>query len=129
MLTRKAIFYAVAGALAWTSSLRGQEAISELRLKLSTPDGSPVNGALVALLNMRDSVVAEGLANESGTRVLIAPRGAYRVRVRRIGYLPFVSSELTLPRANELLLNIESPRVVLRSIVVTSTSQCSRNDP
>ena len=129
MLTRKAIFYAVAGALAWTSSLRGQEATSELRIKLSTPDGSPVNGALVALLNAKDSVVAEGLASESGIRLLLASRGAYRVRVRRIGYLPFVSSELTLPRANELVLSVESPRVVLQSIVVNSKSQCSRSDP
>src|SRR5439155_26243246 len=111
------------------SSLRGQEATSELRIKLSTPDGSPLNGALIALLNAKDSVVAEGLASESGMRVLVAPRGAYRVRVRRIGYLPFVSSELTLPHANELVLNVESPAVVLRSIVVTSTSECSRNDP
>ena len=59
----------------------------------------------------------------------MAPHGAYRVRVRRIGYLPFVSSELTLPRAGELLLSVESPRVVLQSIVVNSKSQCSRNDP
>ena len=103
-MTRQAVFYAVAGVLAWASSLRGQEATSELRIKLSTPDGSPVNGALVALLNAKDSVVAEGLASESGIRLLLASRGAYRVRVRRIGYLPFVSSELTLPRATELVL-------------------------
>ena len=119
----------VAGTLVWCGSLRGQQATSEVRIKLSTADGSPVTGALVALLNVRDSVVAEGLASESGTRVLMAPHGAYRVRVRRIGYLPFVSSELTLPRAGELLLSVESPRVVLQSIVVNSTSQCSRNDP
>jgi hypothetical protein len=119
----------VAFALAWGSCLRGQQATSELRIKLSTLDGSPVTGALVGLLNPRDSVVAEGLASESGTRVLSAPRGSYRVRVRRIGFLPFISSELTLPRANELVLNVESPRVILESIVVNSRSQCSRNDP
>jgi hypothetical protein len=115
--------------LVWCGSLRGQPATSELRIKLSTPDGSPVTGALVALLDARDSVVVEGLASESGTRVLMAPRGAYRVRVRRIGYLPFMSSEVALPRAGELSLSIESPRVVLQSIVVNSKSQCSRNDP
>ena len=128
-MSRRTILYAATvGALASASAVRAQEA-SELRVKLSTPDGSPVSGALIALLNAKDSVVAEGLASESGTRVLVAPRGAYRVRVRRIGYLPFVSSELTLPHANELVLNVESPAVVLRSIVVTSTSECSRNDP
>lgn len=129
-MTRRTIWYAVViVVLASASSLRGQGATSELRVKLRTPDGSPVSGALVALLNAKDSVVAEGLASESGMRVLAAPRGAYRVRVRRIGYLPFVSSELTIPRANELVLNVESPRVILQSIVVTSTSHCSRNDP
>ena len=128
-MTSRVIRYAVAIALAGASSLRGQQTTSELRIKLSTLDGSPVNGALVALLNTKDSVVAEGLAAESGTRLLLAPRGAYRVRVRRIGYLPFVSSEVTLPRANELVLSVESPHVVLQSIVVNSESQCSRNDP
>src|SRR5438105_15195628 len=99
---------------------------SELRIKLGSPDGSPVSGALIALLNTRDSVVAEGLASEDGIRVFRVARGAYRVRVRRIGYLRFVSSELTLPRANELALNSGRPRVVLQSIIVTSTSQCGR---
>ena len=128
-MTSRVICFGVAGALAWASGLRAQEATSDLRIKLSTADGSPVSGALVALLNAKDSVVAEGLASEVGTRVLLAPRGVYRVRVRRIGYLPFVSSELTLPRAKELALSVESPRVVLQSIVVNSKSQCSRNDP
>lgn len=116
------------GALA-SSSLAAQDVKTELRVRLNPIDGSAVSGALVALLNSRDSVVAEGLASQEGTRVLFAPRGAYRIRVRRIGYLPFVSSELTLPRANELVLNVESPHVVLQSIVVNSTSQCSRSDP
>jgi len=116
-------------AAAAASGLRAQDTRAELRIKLSSPDGSPVSGALVALLNVRDSVVAEGLASENGTRLLVAPRGAYRVRVRRIGYLPFISSELTIPRGEELVLNIESPRVTLQSIVVTSNSPCGRNDP
>jgi hypothetical protein len=119
----------VVATLVSASLLRGQETSSELRIRLAAPDGSPVSGALVALLNNRDSVVAEGLANENGIRVLTASRGAYRVRVRRIGFLPFVSSELTMPRASELVLNVESPHVMLQSIVVNSRSQCSRNDP
>ena len=115
-------------ALGLSSSVGAQDAGSELRVKLRPTDGSVVSGALVALINARDSVVTEGLANQDGVRVLFAPVGAYRIRVRRIGYLPFLSSELSLPRAGELVLNVESPRVVLESIVVTSRSQCSRND-
>jgi hypothetical protein len=129
-MSRRTILCAVVvGAFALGACLRAQEPTSELRIKLSAPDGSAVSGALVALLNAKDSVVAEGLTGETGTRSLIAPRGAYRVRVRRIGYLPFVSSELTLPRAAELALNVESARVVLRSIVVNSKSRCGRSEP
>lgn len=125
----RALLFGIIFVSAAASSLGAQDGKSELRIKLNPTDGSQVSGALVALLNSRDSVVAEGLASEQGTRVLFAPRGAYRIRVRRVGYLPWVSSELTLPRSSELILNVESPRVVLQSIVVNSTSQCSRNDP
>jgi hypothetical protein len=129
-MIRRAIRYTViVGAMLLASSIGAQESTSELRVKLSSADRSQVNGALVALLDAKDSVVAEGLASEDGIRILRAPRGAYRVRVRRIGYLPFVSTELTLPSASELVLNVESPRVVLQSIVVNSKSQCGRNDP
>ena len=51
------------------------------------------------------------------------------MRVRRSGYLPFLSSELTLPRAKELVLNVESPHVELEGIVVNSKSPCKRTDP
>jgi hypothetical protein len=112
-----------------TSSAQSQGNQSELKIKLSAIDGAPVSGALIALLDSRDNVVAEGVATEDGTRTLRAPPGTYRVRVRRIGYLPFVSNALTLPSANDLVLNVESPRVVLQSIVVNSRSQCQRSDP
>ena len=103
--------------------------MSELRVRLQSNDGIPVAGALVALLDANDSVVAEGLSTERGTRVLRAPSGVYRVRARRIGFLPFVSSPVVVPRQGELLLAIETSRVVLERIVVNSKSQCSRSDP
>lgn len=130
-MVRRIFLYLVGfGALAAVAvaKVSAQNATSELRVKLTTPDGSPVTGALIALLDAKDSVVAEGLASETGIRTLLAPRGAYRLRVRRIGYLPFVSTEMTLPRPSELRLSIESPRVILESIVVNSRSQCGRND-
>jgi hypothetical protein len=91
-------------------------------------DGTPPKGALVALLNARDSVVAEGLTSETGGRILRAAPGTYRVRVRRIGYLPWVSAPVSLPRDGSLSLNVESARVALERIVVNSGSQCARND-
>jgi hypothetical protein len=105
------------------------QAQSELSVRLQSNDGNPVGGALVALLDANDSVVAEGLSTESGTRVLRAPSGVYRVRARRIGFLPFVSSPVVIPRQGELLLAIETSRVVLDRIVVNSKSPCNRNDP
>jgi hypothetical protein len=119
----------VLGVCVLSSSARGQEAKTELRIRLNGMDGAPLSGALVALLNPRDSVVAEGLSTEAGGRVLRATPGVYRVRVRRIGYLPFVSDPVSLPRESALSLNIESPRVVLERIVVNSKSPCARNDP
>ena len=116
------------GACMLTSSARGQEAATELRIKLNGIDGSPVSGALVALMDSRDSVVAEGLSTDAGARVLRAPSGVYRIRVRRIGYLPFISDPVSLPGAGQLSLNVESPRVVLDRIVVNSKSPCGRND-
>ena len=105
------------------------QAVSELRVRLQSNDGIPVAGALVALLDGNDSVIVEGLSTERGTRVLRAPSGVYRVRARRIGFLPFVSSPVVVPQQGELLLTIETSRVVLNRIIVNSKSPCNRNDP
>jgi hypothetical protein len=110
------------------STASPQAAQSELRVKLRANDGTPVVGALVALLDGGDRVVAEGLSSQSGTRVLRAPSGVYRVRTRRIGYLPLVSAPVVVPSHDELLLVIESSRVVLDRIVVNSRSECGRGD-
>jgi hypothetical protein len=116
------------GVCVLSSTARGQE-LSELRIRLDGPGGTPVSGALVALLNAGDSVVAEGLSSETGSRILRAPSGVYQIRVRRIGYRPFVSNGVSVPHSSELVLNVESARVVLESIVVNSKSQCKVNDP
>src|SRR3981081_3548762 len=105
-----------------------QLAQPELRVKLRSNEGVAVAGALVALLDSTDRVVAEGLSSESGTRVLRAPSGVYRVRTKRIGFLPFVSSPVSIPREDELLLVVATPRVVLDRIIVTSKSECGRGD-
>jgi hypothetical protein len=101
---------------------------SDLKVRLQSNDGIPIAGALVALLDANDSVVVEGLSGEGGTRVLRAPSGVYRVRTRRIGFLPLVSSPVALPRQEELVLVVETTRVVLDQIVVNSKSQCGRSD-
>lgn len=127
MRLRALLFRPVIGACVLALSARAQEATTELRIGLNG-NGAPVGGALVALLDAHDSVVAEGLSTESGARVLRAVPGVYRVRVRRIGYLPFVSDPVSVPREGALSLSVESPRVVLERIVINSKSPCSRND-
>lgn len=126
---RRTLFAALVAGCLMSRSLGAQQPASELRVRLNAVDGGPVAGALVALLDSRDSIVAEGLSSESGVRTLRAMPGTYRVRVRRIGYLPFVSGPIAVPRAGDLALSVESPRVVLEGIVVNSRSQCRRKDP
>ncbi len=102
---------------------------TEVRVRLESTDGSSVSGALVALLDSGQRVVAEAVSSENGTRVLTAPPDSYRIRVRRIGFRPFLSEPVSVPLPGEHLLKIESPRVLLESVVVTSKSQCGPIDP
>ena len=95
-------------------ALSPQAAQSELRVRLQSSEGIPISGALLALLDPNDTVVAEGLSTERGTRMLRAASGVYRVRARRIGFLPFVSPPVAIPRQDELLLAIETSRVADR---------------
>jgi hypothetical protein len=103
--------------------------VADVSIRLQSAAGSPVEGALVALLNVRDSVVAEGLSTEGGTRVLRAPPGTYRVRARRIGFLPFISTPVALPQPDQLLLVVETQKVVLNRVVVEARSECKSGDP
>jgi hypothetical protein len=126
--SQRALLAAIGFGIGLPLCAAAPQAASELRVRLQSNDGIPVSGALVALLDGNDSVVVEGLSTESGTRVLRAPSGVYRVRARRIGFLPFVSSPVVVPQQGELLLAIESSRVVLNRIIVNSKSSCNRND-
>jgi hypothetical protein len=105
---------------------QAQDSTAEFRVRLVTDTDVPVMGALVAILAASDSVVDEGLTSRSGTRVLRAPPGAYRVRVRRIGFYPFISRTVWIPTADELLLRLDTQRVLLDTVRVTVRSECGR---
>jgi hypothetical protein len=75
-------------------------------------------------MDSADRVVTESLANRTGQATLRAPAGRYRLRVRRIGYQPFVLPVVELPHAAELVVFVNSPRVVLTTVVVNATAQC-----
>jgi hypothetical protein len=111
-------------------ALHAQPLTAELRVRIESNTGLPLSGALVALVSARDSVAAEGVTRVDGRRTLMAPPGTYRVRVRRIGYRPFVSGDVTLPQPNadELVLRVETERVVLATMIVTAKYQCGAID-
>lgn len=102
----------------------GQTGVTLLRVELATADGHPVTGALIALLDMNDRVLSEGLSADDGSGVLRALAGQYRIRVRRIGFRPFTSDVVTMPREKAIAIQVESPRVVLSTIVITAKATC-----
>ncbi|MEP6506962.1 MAG: carboxypeptidase-like regulatory domain-containing protein [Gemmatimonadales bacterium] len=103
------------------ATAQGQAA--DLRVRIEAGPGVPISGALVAVLDGQ-RVVAEGLSSTRGIIALSAPPGTYRVRVRRIGFRPFVSGAVTVPSLNELPLRVETEHVVLEALVVSEAAKC-----
>ncbi|CAN5685995.1 hypothetical protein BH23GEM1_BH23GEM1_10550 [soil metagenome] len=84
----------------------------------------PLNGALVALLDRQGAVVAEALSSAAGFPAFTAPAGSYRVRVRRIGYRPYVSDMVELSGRRALTIVVQSEPVVLSTIVISARTSC-----
>lgn len=99
-----------------------------LQVRVVASNGIPLSGALVALVDQQNAVVAEGLSSEAGTRTLSAAPGTYRVRVRRIGYQPFFSDAVTLPRSSELVIKVDDRKVVLSAMVIKANTKCGKFD-
>jgi len=99
---------------------------AELVVRVEVETGGPLPGALVALVNPADSIVDESLSGPGGRVTLQAVAGQYRVRVRRIGYRPYYTELIAVPRDDDLIVSVESPRVVFQSMVVSARSQCGR---
>ena len=128
---RRQILRLLGGVIAAVGSapLSGaQEPEADFRVRVEASDGSRIAGALIALMDSTQTVVREGVSNEDGMRVLRAPPGAYRVRVRRIGFLPYLSDPVSVAPGSDILLRVNSPRVLLQTIVVTSRSRCGAID-
>jgi len=115
-------------ALFHASDVTAQQPVVDLGIRLIGESGANVSGALIALIDKDDRVVTEELSREDGTRVLRAPPGEYRVRVRRIGYAPFRSDPVVLPHRGVLVLHLDSRRVALRTVVVNEKSRCRAMD-
>lgn len=106
------------------SSLPGQTV--ELRLREDSL-GVPIVGAIVRLFHDK-SVVSQGLTDESG-RVVLRGRsaGTYRLSIARIGWTGLEPAPFALDSGQVLRLSLgmSSKRVLLPSIEVRSTSNCS----
>lgn len=83
-----------------------------------------LSGALVALVDERGAVTVEGLASENGYRTFFVAAGRYRVRVRRVGFRPYVSGPLELAPARVVTVAVQSQPVVLSTIVISARSSC-----
>lgn len=83
-----------------------------------------LSGALVALVDGNGAVTAEGLTSANGYRTFFVPAGRYRVRVRRIGFVPYVSGALDLASAQVVTVPVQSQPVVLSTIVISARSSC-----
>lgn len=99
------------------------QSTTDLRLQVVGGERTPIVGALVAIAD-GDRIIAEALSTQRGTVTLSAPPGTYTIRVRRIGYKPYLSAPTTLPINNELTLAVQTERIILDAMVVSASAQC-----
>ena len=101
-----------------------------LRLHVTeATSGLPVAGGIADVLDSLGAVVAQGVLSADGRRLLALPGpGRYRVRVRRIGYEPFVTNAPAVAGVGspELALAVPARRIILSAILVNA-SRCSRD--
>ncbi len=111
-------------ALLRTTPLAAQSVYGVVRL---ASDSMPASGALVALLDSTGHEAVRTFASVQGRYVLRASApGAYRLRVLRIGYEPWVSPGFFLAarQPREYSPVIPGVAVKLPRITVTGTSRC-----
>ena len=126
-LWRRLALLSCAAAIAGFAPAAEAQELETLRLQVETASGQRLSGALVALVDRNNRVLAESLSNSNGLLSLSAVAGEYRIRVRRVGYRPYYSTAVTLPRGL-LVVKAESPRVELASMVVSAKAQCGRRN-
>ncbi|HEY8164247.1 MAG TPA: carboxypeptidase-like regulatory domain-containing protein, partial [Gemmatimonadaceae bacterium] len=114
------------GLVVCAQAVNAQTPGTELKVRIESNAGVAISGALVALVDAAGNAATEVVTRADGRRTLTAPPGTYHVRVRRIGYRPFVSGDVTLPQKNadELVLRAETDRIMLATIVVSAKSDC-----
>lgn len=125
-MIRKARFVLVL-AFAFLGATLGAQppAGNAVRLTVKQSDGSPIAGALVALIDKDGAIVGEEITSAAGFRQMRVMSGTYRVRVKRIGYEPYFSDPIAVSKDIDLSVVVSDTRVALSTVVVTSKSECS----
>jgi hypothetical protein len=83
-----------------------------------------IAGAIVTVLDGRDSVLARVPASESGTFAVIAAPGAQSLRVVRIGFSPVSIALVGTERAAEFRIEMTRVATLLGSVRVRANSDC-----
>jgi len=115
----------VAGLLAATPHLGGAQTV--LGQLFDSDTGSPIEGALVRLLDQNDDEVTGYLTNAAGRFVLRAPApGSYRARAERIGYETVDSETFALEAGQQFGLRLETSQtaIELEELRVESAKRC-----
>jgi hypothetical protein len=112
-------------ALILLPSSQSRAQLATVGVEARERDGSPIRGALVAIMS-GSRVVTEGITDSRGFRSLSVPSGRYRVRLRRVGYTPYLSEEITIPYNGTFEIIPDSRRIQLQTVVVSSKSACRR---
>jgi hypothetical protein len=92
----------------------------------------PVPGAVVSAVDTAGRSVSTALTSEQGTGILrVGGAGGYTIAVRRIGFRPFVTGELTIRRGIDttITLVLVSQRAVLPPARVKAHRECDAEAP
>ncbi|MGI8618255.1 MAG: carboxypeptidase-like regulatory domain-containing protein [Gemmatimonadaceae bacterium] len=125
-LARKIVPRTIACAVLCTAAAAQRAGAQGVQLRVvDSTTMTALGGALVALLDRGGAAVAEGLTSENGFRTFFVPPGPYSVRVRRVGYRPYVSAASEMSHSRTLTIAVQSDPVVLSTIVISARTRCS----
>ena len=99
---------------------------------LDAETGAPLAGALVSVLSAEGAALREAIATPAG-RVVVGTggAGAFRLRVRRIGYQPWMSPPVAVAARDtaDVTFHVAARRITLPPVRVTAApSRCRRSD-
>jgi Carboxypeptidase regulatory-like domain len=122
---------ALAGALAAVllSTTGNAAAAQAIRVRaIDAVSGTPLAGALIAALSLDGAVVRERIADAQGGALLSTRGDSVRIRVRRVGYVPYLSEPIAVTGNVALATTVRVParHVALPRVTVTASAKDCR---